>query len=86
LTEEISRLHLCMKAIKGDEKIQEIMAASILAKVSRDRYMCEMDKIYPGYNFKKHKGYPTKEHYDLIKKYGSCDIHRKTFRGAVSGR
>ncbi len=66
--------------IKGDLKIKEISAASILAKVSRDRYMIEMDKIYPEYNFKKHKGYITKEHIELIKKYGYSKIHRKSYK------
>jgi ribonuclease HII len=65
--------------IKGDSKIKEISAASILAKVSRDRFMSEMDKKYPQYNFKKHKGYITKEHIELIKKYGYCEIHRKSY-------
>ncbi len=66
--------------IKGDLKIKEISAASILAKVSRDRYMIEIDKIYPEYNFKKHKGYITKEHIELIKKYGYSKIHRKSYK------
>ena len=66
--------------IKGDLKIKEISAASILAKVSRDRYMIEISKKYPQYNFEKHKGYITKEHKQLIKKYGLCEIHRKSFK------
>jgi len=66
--------------IKGDLKIKEIGAASILAKVSRDRYMIEIDSKYPQYNFKKHKGYITKEHIELIKKHGFCEIHRKSYR------
>jgi len=66
--------------VKGDSKIMEISAASILAKVSRDRYMVEIDKKYPMYNFKKHKGYITKEHIELIKKHGYCEIHRKSYR------
>ena len=66
--------------IKWDSKIKEISMASILAKVSRDRIMeNEMDKKYPKYNFKKHKWYGTKEHRDLILKYGPCKIHRKLF-------
>lgn len=66
--------------IKGDSKIKEISMASILAKVSRDRIMeNEMDKKYPKYNFKKHKWYGTKQHRDLILKYGPCKIHRKLF-------
>ena len=67
--------------VKGDSKIQEIMAASILAKVSRDRYMLKMAEIYPQYNFTKHKGYPTAEHRDAIKQFGVSPIHRKTFGG-----
>ncbi len=67
--------------IKGDTKIEEIMAASILAKVSRDSYMSEVSRIYPEYQFSKHKGYPTHLHKELIKNYGPCLIHRKTFRG-----
>ncbi len=66
--------------IKGDLKCKTIAAASIMAKVSRDIFMLEMDKLYPQYNFKKHKGYPTKEHRELIKKFGLSPIHRKSFK------
>ncbi len=65
--------------VKGDDKIFEISCASILAKVTRDRLMREYDIEYPLYNFKQHKGYATKEHISNIKKYGLCDLHRKTF-------
>ena len=65
--------------VKGDGKIPSIAAASILAKVSRDRYCIEMDRIYPGYDFAKHKGYPTKEHKEAILKYGPCPAHRMSF-------
>lgn len=65
--------------VKGDSKSFSIAAASILAKVSRDRYLLELDKEYPMYNFKKHKGYGTKEHMDLIRQYGACPMHRKSF-------
>lgn len=65
--------------IKGDAKSYNIAAASILAKVTRDRLMLELDKIYPEYNFKKHKGYGTKEHIENLKKHGKCDIHRESF-------
>lgn len=65
--------------VKGDAKSESIAAASILAKVSRDRYMLEMAEKYPQYGFEKHKGYGTKLHYEMIEKYGICDIHRKTF-------
>lgn len=65
--------------VKGDAKSESIAAASILAKVSRDRYMLEMAEKYPQYGFEKHKGYGTKLHYEMIEKYGICYIHRKTF-------
>lgn len=65
--------------VKGDSKIHAIMAASILAKNERDRIMKEYDKIYPGYGFAKHKGYPTKEHYEVIKRLGPSPIHRLSF-------
>ncbi len=65
--------------IKGDEKSYSIACASILAKVYRDRLMLEMDKKYPQYEFKKHKGYGTQKHVELLKKFGKCDIHRNTF-------
>lgn len=65
--------------IKGDGTSASIAAASILAKVTRDRYLLEMAKKYPEYEFEKHKGYGTKLHTDLILKYGPCEIHRKTF-------
>ena len=67
--------------VKGDAKSASIAAASILAKVARDRYMLELDKKYPEYNFSKHKAYGTKEHLELIKKYGPSPIHRKSFKG-----
>lgn len=66
--------------IKGDAQCLNVAAASILAKVSRDRYMDELDKQYPEYGFAKHKGYGTKAHIDAINKYGPIDhVHRKTF-------
>lgn len=65
--------------IKGDSKLECIAAASILAKVTRDRYMREMDKEYPDYGFAKHKGYGTKAHMEAIREVGLCPIHRKTF-------
>ena len=65
--------------IKGDAKCISIAAASILAKVTRDRIMEEMDGKYPEYGFKKHKGYGTREHMDAIRKYGPCPIHRRSF-------
>lgn len=65
--------------VKGDSKSANIAAASIIAKVSRDRYMLEMSEKYPQYQFEKHKGYGTKLHYEMIEKYGISPIHRKTF-------
>ena len=69
----------CETVVKGDAKSLSIAAASILAKVSRDRLLLEYDKQYPQYNFAKHKGYGTKEHIEAIKKYGPCQIHRASF-------
>lgn len=65
--------------IKGDAQVWVIAAASIIAKVSRDWMMTELDKEYPEYLFAKHKGYGTKEHLDMIAKYGPCPIHRQSF-------
>lgn len=65
--------------VKGDEKIFSIAAASIIAKVTRDRLMLEMDKLYPEYGFKRHKGYGTKLHIEKIKQFGPCSIHRLSF-------
>lgn len=65
--------------VKGDAKSISIAAASILAKVTRDRYMKELDKKYPQYKFAQHKGYGTKLHYQMIEQYGICDEHRRTF-------
>ncbi len=65
--------------IKGDAKCYSISAASIIAKVTRDRIMREWDKVYPEYGFEKHKGYGTSAHIEAIKKYGLCPIHRKSF-------
>lgn len=65
--------------VKGDAKSASIAAASILAKVARDRYMLEQAERYPQYAFEKHKGYPTKLHYECLRAYGPCPIHRLTF-------
>ncbi len=65
--------------IKGDQKSASIAAASIVAKVTRDEYMIEMDKLFPMYGFKKHMGYPTKAHIEAIEIYGVSPIHRRTF-------
>jgi ribonuclease HII len=66
--------------IRGDEKILECSMASIIAKVERDRLMEKYHKKYPQYGFDSHKGYGTKKHFEAIRKYGLCDIHRKSFR------
>lgn len=66
--------------IKADASVPEVSAASILAKVSRDRYMCEIAPQYANYNFEKHKGYGTKAHVEAIKEFGRSDQHRFTFR------
>lgn len=71
--------------IKGDAKSMSIAAASVLAKVSRDRFMLEMAEKYPQYEFAKHKGYGTKLHYEKIAQYGVCDIHRRTFLKKILG-
>ena len=71
--------------VKGDSLSANIAAASILAKVSRDRYMEEMARQYPEYEFDHHKGYPTKRHYELLRRYGPCPIHRKSFLKKLSG-
>ena len=70
--------------IRGDETIDVIKAASIIAKVTRDKIMVEYDLQYPSYGFKNHKGYGTKEHMEMLQLYKPCDIHRKTFK-PVSG-
>jgi ribonuclease HII len=69
-----------MPIVGGDKKYFSIAAASIIAKYIRDKIMENYSKLYPEYNFQKHKGYPTKEHRELIKKYGPCKIHRKSFK------
>ena len=68
-----------MTVVKGDSRSANIAAASILAKVSRDDYMEEMAKTYPEYGFEIHKGYGTKAHYDALRTYGHCPLHRVTF-------
>ncbi len=71
----------CMPVIRGDQTEPSISAASIVAKVVRDRYMIRMDTLYPGYGFATHKGYPTKAHYEAIHSLGICPIHRRSFKG-----
>jgi ribonuclease HII len=69
--------HICV--VGGDGKETCIAAASVLAKVSRDRHMEELDKVYPEYGFARHKGYGTRLHYDMIRRYGATPEHRKAF-------
>ncbi len=70
----------CEAIIQGDATEESIMAASIIAKVERDMIMVELDKKYPHYGFSKHKGYPTKLHLQILKKFGPCNDHRQTFK------
>ncbi|MTC58983.1 ribonuclease HII [Providencia rustigianii] len=65
--------------VKGDSLVQEISAASILAKVVRDREMVELDKVFPEYGFAKHKGYPTAYHLEKLAQFGATEFHRKSF-------
>ena len=71
--------------VKGDGKCISVAAASIIAKVSRDRFMLEIDKQYPEYQFSKHKGYGTKLHYEMIEKYGVSPVHRRSFLKKILG-
>lgn len=73
----ITTPHRCL--VKGDSLSASIAAASILAKVSRDRFMVKMAEQYPNYRFDQHKGYGTKLHYELLRTYGPSPIHRRTF-------
>jgi ribonuclease HII len=70
----------CTPMVKADAKVQEVMAASILAKTSRDAHMDEMAALYPQYGYEKHKGYPTKAHREAVLKYGPSPIQRLSFR------
>ena len=71
--------------VKGDSLSASIAAASILAKVTRDRLMEELDEAYPQYDFTVHKGYGTKRHYEALREYGPCPIHRRTFLKKLYG-
>lgn len=75
----------CETVIKGDAKSSSIAAASVLAKVTRDRLMLSLDNEYPQYDFKKHKGYGTKDHREMIIKHGPCEIHRISFLKNILG-
>jgi len=70
--------------VRGDDRCQSIGAASIVAKVTRDRIMDKYQDIYPAFSFSKHKGYPTKAHLEELKKHGPCDIHRRSFKPVAS--
>ena len=72
-----------LTVVKGDDRSASIAAASILAKVSRDRYMLELDRQYPEYQFAKHKGYGTALHYQLLREHGPCPAHRRSFLKAL---
>lgn len=69
----------CIRLIGGDHKSRSIAAASIIAKVARDAQMESLEQEYPGYGFARHKGYGTQEHADALKKYGICELHRRSF-------
>ena len=71
--------------VKGDSKCMSVAAASIIAKVSRDRFMLQMAEKYPQYQFEKHKGYGTKLHYEMIDQFGVSEIHRRTFLKNILG-
>lgn len=82
LVDYVAKLNLSVHfqtIVKGDAKSYNIACASILAKVSRDKYMEDLSTKFPNYKFEQHKGYPTKLHYELINKYGISDVHRKSF-------
>ena len=68
-----------LKIVKGDQRCASIAAASILAKVTRDRYMAELDTQYPEYGFAKHKGYGTRAHYEALRRYGPSPVHRPSY-------
>ena len=76
----------CRTLIKGDALSASVAAASILAKVTRDRYMLEMAEKYPQYGFEKHKGYGTKAHTEALRAHGPCEIHRLSFLGRILGK
>lgn len=71
--------------VSGDSRCLPVIAASILAKVTRDRMMVEYERLYPGYGFSAHKGYPTRSHLQALRRLGPSPIHRRTFRGVAGG-
>jgi len=81
----VLRMELPQEAlIKGDSRCLSIAAASIVAKVTRDRLMCEYDRLYPAYGFARHKGYPTADHFQALKTLGPCPIHRRSFSAVAA--
>ncbi len=80
------RRYIVEAVVKGDQSVPSISAASILAKVCRDRLMCRLDRIYPGYHFASNKGYPTAVHIDGLAKLGPCHIHRRSFGPVTRAR
>jgi ribonuclease HII len=81
---QLKEINLPQKAIiRGDAISASIAAASVLAKTYRDRLMREMCRIYPEYGFSKHVGYGTKAHFEALRKYGACPLHRKSFKGVL---
>jgi len=89
LVDALEKIDTCgipyTSVIKGDAKIYSIAAASIIAKVTRDRIMQEYDEVYPEYGFAGHKGYGTSKHIQAIKEYGPCPLHRKSFITKING-
>ncbi|MDA1001158.1 MAG: ribonuclease HII, partial [bacterium] len=71
--------------VSGDAKSASIAAASIVAKVARDRFMLRMDRKFPQYGFARHKGYPTRDHIEALRRHGPCPLHRRTFSGVRTG-
>ena len=76
----------CKAIIKADDKIPEVMAASIVAKVHRDNLMIAFSKKYPDFSLEKNKGYPTKEHLNILKSLGPTKYHRKSFKPVLDAR
>lgn len=74
-----------VRVVKGDDRSLSIAAASIVAKVVRDRLMVDYHRLFPQYGFSRHKGYATPEHREALKRFGPCPIHRRTFKGVVKG-
>jgi ribonuclease HII len=82
-TERLPTVLAQRPVVRGDAQCASIAAASVLAKVTRDRLMLAYARRYPAYGFEQHKGYPTPEHYARLQRYGPCAIHRRSFRGVI---